>query len=129
MSKKIQTILGSYHVLLYSTDEALVSVRLDLLRALKEAPLTTEERWALQRKYFSPTPLEAHTGSVGRPRKAETQRAMASIVLGDESKSVKFTRLLQSACKKLSDHLGEFYQDAEVIEMGASALVRDLHQK
>ncbi len=107
----MQTILRSFYLLRETQNEELIAVRLDMERALREAPLSEDECIVLQKRHFQDLSEGRREDLVGAPRLIHNQIRMATEALGSPTKNIQFTRLLHQAYATLAEYLGSEYQD------------------
>ena len=120
MSKRIQEALKNYRELITDDPESeLVFIKADLDRALREAPLSDEEREIITYLYLT-EPVDRpvrkpdkNGGHTGRPAGGVTQASISKLIAQDKSVAArenKTSRVIRKAADKLSSFLGSEYQ-------------------
>lgn len=114
--QKISTLelLKNYKEVSQTTNPEIKNLILDLERGLAEAPLSNEERVAINLLYLT-DPFEYPTRQeYGRPLGGVTQSHVAQMVIeedrSDNAKNIRLGRIIKKASEKIAATLGEPYE-------------------
>jgi len=118
MSRTIVEILKNYNELKETSDSNLISYKLDIDKALLEAPLNEEEKAVIEMLYLS-DPIEypiRKDGESGRPLGGTTQTLVGNLVIEDDksenARNIRISRTIKKASEKLASYLGEPYEQS-----------------
>lgn len=113
--QKISTLelLKNYKAVSQTTDPEIKNLIIDLERGLAEAPLSNEERTAINLLYLI-DPFEYPTRQeFGRPLGGVTQSSVAQIVVEEDrsenAKNIRLGRIIKKASEKIAETLGPPY--------------------